>query len=104
MYFSNNSQCLLGLYSIFGFDILVYISHSVVYIYSDKVFLLYRTLDCFKDKLSITTVIFIMPEKNLALLQLYVFSGISECMLWIQSMPKVTCSQWRNVIGLNCLG
>ena len=33
-----------------------------------KVFLLYRTLDCFKDKLSITTVIFIRSENNLALL------------------------------------
>ena len=46
-----------------------------------KVFLLYRTFDCFKDELSITTVIFIRSENNLALLQLYVLLGISEHML-----------------------
>ena len=51
-----------------------------------KVFFLNRTLDWYKDKLSITTVIFIMSENNLALLQLYVLLGTSECMLWIQSM------------------
>ena len=37
-------------------------------LYLGKVFLLYRTFDCFKDKLSITTVIFIMSENNLPLL------------------------------------
>ena len=34
-----------------------------------KVFLLYRTFDCFKDKLSITIVIFIRSENNPALLE-----------------------------------
>ena len=62
------------------------------------------TLDCSKDKLSITTVIFIRSENNLALLWLYVLLGISECMLWIQSMPRVTCGHWGIVIGWNCLG
>ena len=47
-----------------GQDFLVYISHFVVLLYPGKVFLLYRTLDCFKDKLSITTVIFIRSEKS----------------------------------------
>ena len=37
-----------------------------------------RTFHCFKDKLSITTMIFIRSENNLALLQLYVLLGISE--------------------------
>ena len=60
-------------------------------LYFDKVFLLYITFDCFKDKLSITTMVFIRSENNLALLQLYVFLGISECIFWIHSMLRVTC-------------
>ena len=66
-----------------------------------KVFLLYRTFDCFKDKLSTTTVIFIRSENNLALLQLYVLLGISEHMLWIQSMFRVTCDHEGITIGWN---
>ena len=46
-----------------------------------NVFPLDRTFDCYKDKLSITTVIVIGPNNNLALLKLYVLLGISECML-----------------------
>ena len=33
-------------------------------LYTGKVFLLYRTFDCFKDKLSITTVIVIRSERQ----------------------------------------
>ena len=47
-----------------------------------KAFLLDRTFDCFKDKLSISTVIFIRSEDNLALLWLYVLLGIS----WVHAL------------------
>ena len=67
-------------------------------------FLLKRTLDWYKDKLSITTVIFIKSENNLALLQLYVLLGTSEHMLWIQSMLRVTYGNRGLTIGCNCLG
>ena len=77
-----------------------YIMHML---YPGKVFLLYSTLDSFKDKPSITTVISIRSENNLALLWLYVLLGISEHMLWIQSMPRVTCSYWGIVISWKCL-
>ena len=82
---------------------IVQISHSVVLIWFCKVFLLNRTLDCYKDKLSITTVIFIRSEKKLALLQLYVLPGTSRCMLWIKSMLRATCGNRGLTIVWNCL-
>ena len=59
--------------------------------------------DCYKDKLSITTVIFIRSENNLALLQLFVLLVISEHMPWIQSMLRDTCGYRGLTIGWNCL-
>ena len=69
-----------------------------------NIFFLNRTLDCYKDKLSITTMIFTRSEDNLALLQLFVFLGISEHMLWIQSMLRGTFGNRELTNGCNYLG
>ena len=73
------------------------------YYYLVQFFSWTEKLDCFKDKLSITTVIFIRSENNLVLLQFCVLLGISEHMLWIQSMLRDTCGIRGLTIGWNCL-
>ena len=80
------------------------LQYILVYYDLVRFFSLNRILDWYKDKLSITTVIFIRSENNLALLQLYMLLGTSEHMLWIQSMLRVTCGNRGLTIGCNCLG
>ena len=55
-------------------------------------------LDCL-DKLSFTAVKFIRSQNNLALLQLFMLLGLSEHMLWIQSMLRVSYNYLWMPIG-----
>ena len=45
---------------------------------------------------------FIRSENHLALLHLFMLLGLSECMLWIQGMPRVTYGYQQLVIS--CIG
>ena len=68
------------------------------------IFLWNRTfLDCL-DKLSFTAVNFIRSENNLELLQLFMLLGLSEYLLWIQSMLRVSYDYLWMPIGRIGLG
>ena len=54
--------------------------------------------------LSFTAVNFIRSENNLALLQLFMLLGLSEHMVWIQSMLRVFYDNLWMPIGLIGLG
>ena len=66
------------------------------------IFLWNRTLLGWQDKLSFTAVNFIKSENHLALLWLFMLLGLSEHILWIQNMPRVTYDYEWLVIG--CIG
>ena len=80
------------------------IYHLVVLLLIQLILLWNRTfLDCLQ-KLSFTAVNFIRSENNLALLQLFMLLGLSEHMLWIQSMLRVSYDYLWMPIGWIDLG
>ena len=62
-----------------------------------------RTFCLVIDKLSITTVIFIRSKNKHSITMTYMYPGTSECMLWIQSMLRLSLQLTHGGIGGNGL-